>query len=654
MSRKHINALIIFVVFVSLDTFMMHSFFLSEKFSKNSKDFQQSVAFSFQDEEKNNISIRSEDDLCYPLPQKIPHVTTMWKQHMQSIFESLHHPHDRSWKLHDWNAMLLYRISPLHLMKSIKTLPSMDSIGRILQIVQHRRRYLLQNPLAKQRDQDAPPPLKVLVMGGSVTLGVACHVNPMRLFRGMSRKACSWSFRIEQFINKILGFHAVQVENIALGGTNTEIASLIYEFGLLPDHMIQPDIVINAYSTNDMHINTVNDVKAKRLNIDDALMTMIERFIRVVQQPPPTYLCNGKNSTQNHPPLLIFLDDYIGNEQHDIWETMLYSRALTQLAGYYNIMSVSYADVVRHFVYADTKETWFSPQWYDNKGNYVREIHPGMGAHTIMALVMAFNVFNAITIFCTHPVLVNPIEEKQTILTGKNIYKPENGLPELKFNEFYNNEPGIIPTALPPPLSQGMLLQNVSRLWQDAEDQKNKLCQQQQYSKTTVPEPKNRETYRPCAFAWIGNYKGIDDAEKLTAIMSPLLTSNNGWDAVSDYNKVGYAPTRGTNSSFTMQISNLVQPIRSVSLLVMKSYGELWAESRVCVSVIVTNQQQQQESHIEQIEIEGFHASNTSVSYPYKVKLDKAAFSGDTIKVTVKLIQGKTFKITGIALCENY
>ena len=44
------------------------------------------------------------------------------------------------------------------------------------------------------------------------------------------------------------------VTKIAMGGTNTAVGSQVLQYDLLPEEARNPDIVLNAYSTNDMHV----------------------------------------------------------------------------------------------------------------------------------------------------------------------------------------------------------------------------------------------------------------------------------------------------------------------------------------------------------------------------------------------------------------
>ena len=83
---------------------------------------------------------------------------------------------------------------------------------------------------------------------------------------------------------------------------------------------------------------------------------MTQSFVRQV-----LHSCDPKEV----PPLLIHVDDYLGNEQRKIWETTELSQGVQVLASYYGFSSVSYADLVREIVYGDTAEKWFSSDWWE-------------------------------------------------------------------------------------------------------------------------------------------------------------------------------------------------------------------------------------------------------------------------------------------------
>ena len=68
--------------------------------------------------------------------------------------------------------------------------------------------------------------------------------------------------------------------------------------------------------------------------------------------------------------LYLYLNDYIGNSWREIVRTMAVTRVSSVLATYYGYASASYADMIRDYVYGDTRETFFSPLvWYRNKNS---------------------------------------------------------------------------------------------------------------------------------------------------------------------------------------------------------------------------------------------------------------------------------------------
>ena len=85
---------------------------------------------------------------------------------------------------------------------------------------------------------------------------------------------------------------------------------------------------------------------------------------------------DGCSTHRRTPPLLLYLDDYLGNEQNEVLTTMLSSQTIHLLSGYYGIGSMSYGDAVRDIVYGDTKEWWFSANWYEQTDTYARAVHP--------------------------------------------------------------------------------------------------------------------------------------------------------------------------------------------------------------------------------------------------------------------------------------
>ena len=179
-------------------------------------------------------------------------------------------------------------------------------------------------------------------MGGSVVVGVNCRssLREMNIQMSMPNRLCSWPMRLESFINNILGGDVVTVTKVAMGGTNTETANLILRHGLLPDQT--PDILIHAYSTNDMYYYTSKSAESSNLTLREKTFDLVQTFVRLV-------LSKSKCA-----PLLIHVDDYLGNEQYEIYKTTEYSQGIQVLANYYGFASVNYPNAVRDLVYTDT------------------------------------------------------------------------------------------------------------------------------------------------------------------------------------------------------------------------------------------------------------------------------------------------------------
>jgi len=81
----------------------------------------------------------------------------------------------------------------------------------------------------------------------------------------------------------MLGFDVVYIQSDALGGTNTEFAIQRYQHGLLPESMPNPDIVINSYSSNDMHILSMHRAESMNISLYQAVWDLIQEFVGTVR-----------------------------------------------------------------------------------------------------------------------------------------------------------------------------------------------------------------------------------------------------------------------------------------------------------------------------------------------------------------------------------
>jgi len=133
--------------------------------------------------------------------------------------------------------------------------------------------------------EDEPRKIRILIMGNSVTAGGFCQNNPeLGKISGMERNACSWGTRLHQMLEgQFPG--AVQLDVAAFGERNTRGGTKMWEYDLFNDDVPNPDIVINTFSTNNMHAMSVKDAEIKTMTLEDAIIDMNQEFIRKVLKP---------------------------------------------------------------------------------------------------------------------------------------------------------------------------------------------------------------------------------------------------------------------------------------------------------------------------------------------------------------------------------
>lgn len=566
-------------------------------------------------------SVHSSDHpFCSIFSQPLPRTEDVWRSHLPRILNWSIHPLDPDRDFEGFTARLLYTVSAARLKRGVKSVPhrSWESLRAAVEIAHARWIYVQNNETASD---EAPRKLRILVMGGSVAFGDLCNYVPGAGRFPQRKRQCSWPTRIEFMLNRIFGGDVVEVISATLGGTNSDAALSILQYDLVSPEV---DVVIHAYSTNDMHLYTLE--RASQLNV-----TMRERIYDTIEQFIRTVLTRCRPS-KGPPPFVAVLDDYIGNEQSVIRDTALFSETLPWLANYYGILGLSYADAVRDIVYGDTKETWFSPAWIVRRA-YTKQIHPGMGMHVVTAWVLLYAALDSVLTWCGMPQLADGGNDNHLP------YHPVDGLPVLYGNEsqkFAYREPRRTPGGLPPRLYSDLSLEFVSDAWQNAEV---KACNQTYENK--------------CIFSWMSRMSTDMFSEKqVDERMNLHMLKNQGWQAVSDFKKLGYVPVGGLHSKFTLRFNNISQPIRSVMLTVMKSYGDKWANSQILVTAQVVKDRKPSHVRLRRGQIEGFHGKNTSEQYTHTPYFPHVVAAGTDLRISVELVGGSTFKIMGMAVCS--
>ena len=592
--------------------------------------------------------------MCSLLPQPTPTALSMWSAHLPNILNATQHPADEQFIYREFTTNLLHFMTPDRMQRGVKTLPlDWTPVERGLDIMYKRLKFLQdavneykaknnlgsgdvvpKNVLQKiQEDPKTPRPLNVLVMGGSVTMGVVCHINPV-ISTGISRRVCAWPGRMTSFFSMLFGgYQLIEFHTVAMGGTNTESGITMWDYSLLPGDIPYPDVVINAYATNDMHYNSVQTALAKNITLERSVIELNQEFVRQVLTPKRE--CYP-------PPLLLYLDDYLGNEQSEVLTTMVSSQAIHLMSGYYGLGSISYADAVRDVVYGDNRESWYHSDWFE-KGTYERAVHPHMGMHITNTWVVGFYFMNLMTTFCSLPVRSTGEETPQQKMhahlhAGLEI----KGLPtDLKGGPIQR------PRGIPPVLTDDLSLEHITRLWTDDSKAKGTLWKSaEECTKEGKGVNDNIPIEKPCMYSWIvGLERFMDKPKTLTEKIKSQMIANEGWSAVNDNNKLGWVPS-GNKSKFTLEWKSVIQSVRTLTLMIMRSYGEKWEGSKLKLEIW------SKETLVKSDEIVGFHDKKTSETYNIKIKIGEIPVGND-LKINFELIGGTTFKITGMAICGH-
>ena len=121
------------------------------------------------DLEKGNVRYHSGESVCSSLPLSLPSVESLWYENLDAFFRKTQHRRDPDWEFKNFTSLLLDYIPPHVMKKSITSMPPHSAMRRVMKIIQKRRLYF-DSANDGGNKAEAPPPLKVLVMGGSVTM----------------------------------------------------------------------------------------------------------------------------------------------------------------------------------------------------------------------------------------------------------------------------------------------------------------------------------------------------------------------------------------------------------------------------------------------------------------------------------------------------
>jgi hypothetical protein len=494
------------------------------------------------------------------------------------------------------------------LKRSILHPPNPSSVSKILNILDAK----LQN--------NSAPPLRIVVYGGSVTVGSDCGATPFGVI--LWRPNCAWPLLLEKLVNGLLlekvpvPDDVVQIRNMGMGGTRSSSSAAMLEMGLWPkDYLpdVRPDIIVWSHAINDIYRGDSTLIFQEEL----------QRFHLEARKAR----CDDEAL-----PLIVYVNDQFGEGRGNniAWQWTGISAVLGRLTAWYGAMGVSFDTIVGDYVYSRYEGDKTSLPLLGMLG---LPMHPGLMFHAMMPIVLLFNALHAAYDVC----------EEQRLLPSQNTTRKYLSVGSSNQTTYHYEKMNIeeLPIQDKPALTEDLAKGDIFRQWKLATEQRMAQCQKMPLG-------------NPCSYAWlIGNALGITTTQDVTKIIERLVTSSTGWDVSEPkgQEKLGYTANR-ENSWFEARVPVVKKTVVKVlRLIIMKSYTLPWKDStlRITVKVQRGNSTIGQQVH----HVSGYNnLDKTSIIVPNKLEIPTAE-TGDVVHLKCELIKGKKFKIVGMALCER-
>ena len=566
-----------------------------------------------------------EDSICRVLQQasgqgQIASTSAIWGHNLDRILQASRHPLDKDFSQKTFVHNLLLDLTPDYLQRGVKSRINRHDIKRIADILEKRQHNPTKNP-----------PLKVLVMGGSVTEGVGCQQS-----KEINGRTCNWSVRMQHLVNDLLGFQGVEVHNIANGGTNTAQALSLVRYWLYPNQVLPagPDIIVHGFAVNDCHVGSATESDpwdhAKKL-----VKQGVERLNSFVKEVYYSKPCP-------EPPIIFFLDEYIGtHNQASTMGDVIYNMIMTRMATWHQNLAVTSNDIIREFVYMDVmNEKIFSPAWRKGKNGHFRENpHFGWGGHQMITWAWAYAFLDSMVNYCDTDWKEGYNNDTQAFGAERKSTHTETIKKLVQLHE--EN------TVLRPPLGPGIFLEDISDFWEkSAAEFKARNCSNSTNQVAAAP---------PCMFAWISGMEGRTRfVRQLQKYLKPYQKRMDGWSIKNDMS-LGWSRKLGIevvqpDGIMEFELANLAQPIRKFEFNSIKSYGDKWMGSKVKIFITSSDQKT---TYLDGVEVTGFHESKSSITYTSTFDLSTEAPVGSSVNIRVQMVNGTSFKVMGMMACSR-
>ena len=620
-----------------------------------------------------------------PMPSSFEGVAKLWKSLQPIILQGLRHgvkeEEDGGGDGEDWIKELLERVLTPHVLEySIKGMPHTSILKSMAAKLARRIRHLSSNTTTTtttSTPHSIPEgPLKILVFGGSVVEGTGCDRRPSsipgRQTKYESLRECAWPFRLEVALNHLLrqmwlvppgttidtdAFPLVHIYNLATGGTNSEAAVPILQYGLSPTLQPDsppPDVIINAYSANDnlppaFHAtkNTTTD-SFHLARVWKRTMDFVAAAQHSSKQQTQSSSCSSHgqvNDRDNTPPFILFVNDYLGNQQESILGESSLDQAIQWITDFDETVGyVSVSHSVRRWVLADTSEDFFSGKWIDTtkkegESQKVIDVHYGEAGHVTTTIGVLYYLVKALTEYC---------EE-----AGED----ENRLHDFDLPSMRDTRDFVdvqIPSkswvqAHDPPIIRPNLTERHWDHLPPATQPPNDVQNCRDVSSSGAMSP-------PCVFAFLAAQLGTHHRqEALAEFLKGYTTFNNGgWEAQNDFrhggfqNKLGLVATQ-PGASMTLSYPDSSQ-IRVLTMHYLKSYGDAWKDSQLEMRAQVVAAGGEV-VHEQVMKVEGYHEQPVSISNTFRTAFTTPV-DGE-FRLQLKLVGGRMFKINALMFCRE-
>jgi hypothetical protein len=339
-------------------------------------------------------------------------------------------------------------------------------------------------------------PLQIRVMGGSVTAGHDCMHNTIGVKDKRTPKghapffSCAWPTRLEFLLNTFFfgGEHVVKVTNLAVGGSSSEVGSMILEYGLFPKNFTLPHVVLSAFSANDGTSPLGKDL----------VFQYMQDYVRAA----------SNLRCEDGLPMVVSVDDFHG--VRNPMEPMEHSAALHTISSWYQLMAISYPNVIRDAVYANLENRTAKHPLMST--SVIGNMHMGLGFHFGMTWVVLFNLLNAVVKGCND------------LLSDES----DSNIPNISLDVVDELSPQYISQ-----MASDLTFPTLAREWRSNIASAASRCQN------------NTDTVKVCASAWMVNrMTGVQLPKEIKKLRPLLNRVTAGKLAAFRSNSLGPAGTR--------------------------------------------------------------------------------------------------------------